>query len=233
MSDGLFVEVTVEEVKKKHAYVRCQICNKDGQKVEVMASVQKHTQDGDDDGNFFDGWQHYQILKCGGCETVFFRVTSANSEDVDYGYDHKGDAVRHFNVTERLYPEAVAERNTIKDFQLIREQLASIYTEAAKALYSNQPVLAGIGIRAILETICKDKSAPGDNLYQKIDGLRNQGVLSPNGAVVLHKLRVLGNISAHEVVPQSDDQLSLAFDVLDNLLMNVYILEPKVSKIFP
>lgn len=108
-----------------------------------------------------------------------------------------------------------------------------IYTEAAKALYSNQPILAGVGIRAILETICKDKSAPGAKLYEKIDGLKNQGVLSPNGAVVLHKLRVLGNTSAHEVKPQSNDHLSLAFDVLDNLLMNVYILEPKVAEIFP
>lgn len=233
MADDFFVEVTVEDLKKKHAYVRCQSCNKDGQKVDIMASVMKHTQCGDGSGNTVDGWEHFQVLKCGGCEAVFFRTTSANSEDVDYDYDHEGKTIGRYNVTERLYPEATAERNTIRDFHLIPERLASIYTEAAKALYSNQPVLAGIGIRAILETICKDKSAPGKDLYEKIDGLKSQGVLSPNGAVVLHKLRVLGNISAHEVKPHSDDQLSLAFDVLDNLLMNVYVLEPRVAQIFP
>jgi hypothetical protein len=232
--DSVSVEVVLEELKEKHAYVRCNVCNMDGQKVDIVASVRKHSQYSDKSGHHvFDAWDHYQTLKCGGCETVFFRTTSANSEDVDFEYDHDGQAIGRYNVSERLYPETTAERNTIKEFHLLPPQLAAIYTEAAKALYSNQPVLAGIGIRAILETICKDKAAPGKNLYEQIDGLKNQGALSVNGALVLHKLRVLGNTSAHEVKPQSDDQLSLAFDVLDNLLMNVYVLEPQVAKIFP
>lgn len=231
--NDLSIEIAVEDLTKKHTYVRCHTCNKDGQKVEIMASVRKQTQCDCGNGHFVDSWEHYQILKCGGCETLFFRTTEANSEDIDFDYDHNGETITTYDVTERLYPEMAAERNTIKEFHLLPEQLRVIYAEAAKALYSNQPVLAGIGIRAILETICKDKKSPGANLVEKIDGLKNQGVLSPNGALVLHKLRVLGNKSAHEVKPHSADQLSLAFDVLDNLLLNVYVLEPQVAKIFP
>jgi hypothetical protein len=232
MNDNFSIEVTVEDLKKKHVYVRCHTCNKDGQKVEIMASVRKHTKANCGHGHIVDSWEHYQVLKCGGCETLFFRTTEENSENMDFDYDHNGETITTLNVTEKLYPEMAAERNTIKEFHFLPEQLRAIYTEAAKALYSNQPVLAGIGIRAILETICKDKKSLGENLLEKIDGLKNQGVLSPNGALVLHKLRVLGNSSAHEVKPHSDDQLSLAFDVLDNLLLNVYVLEPQVAKIF-
>lgn len=232
MNENLSVEVTVQDSKDKHTYVRCHICNKDGQRVQIMASVQKHTQADIGGGNCIDFWKTSQILKCGGCETLFFRSVESNSEEVDYSYDHNGDTFATYSEVEKLYPEVSAERDLIKDFHLLPERLRAIYTEAAKALHSNQPVLAGIGIRAILETICKDKEAPGENLFQKIDGLKSQGVLSPNGALVLHKLRVLGNKSAHEVKPQNADQLSLAFDVLDNLLLNVYVLEPRVADVF-
>lgn len=232
MGESLYVEVKVEGVENKYAYVRCQTCDKLSQKVQIMASVRKHTQANVGDHAVVDWWETSQILKCGGCETLFFRVIKANSEDVDYHHDYGGDLVLTYNEDEKLYPEASIERDSIADFHLLPEQIRAIYLEAAKALYSNQPVLAGIGIRAILETICKDKGAPGENLFQKIDGLRTQGFLSPNGALILHKLRVLGNKSAHEVMPQNSEQLSLAFDVLDNLLVNVYVLEPRVADVF-
>jgi hypothetical protein len=50
--------------------------------------------------------------------------------------------------------------------------------------------------------------------------------------MVLHKLRVLGNRAAHEVAPHREDQLALAFDVIDNLLLNVYVLEPQAAALF-
>lgn len=233
MSDYKFVEIKVEDLQTRHAYVRCFTCNKDGQKVEILASISKNIQIAIEDCCPFESWARFQTLKCCGCETVFFRTTEENSEDIDYDNDYRGRTNVRYNVTEKQYPEMTADRKTITDFHLLPDQLRTIYVEAAKALHSNQPVLAGIGIRAILETICKDKMAPGRNLSEMIDGLKGQGVLSPNGALVLHKLRVLGNSAAHEVRPHSDDQLSLAFDVLDNLLLNVYVLEPQATKIFP
>lgn len=198
-----------------------------------MCSVRKHGQEAFGGGHYLDWWSRYQVLKCGGCETVFFRTTHANSENVEYDYGPDGQTISTYNVTEKVYPEAAAEREPIQGFELLPGQLQAIYTEAARALYSNQPILAAIGSRAILETVCHDKAAPGDKLVHKIDGLKSQGVLSPNGAVVLPKLRVLGNQAAHQVKPHSDDQLSRAFDVLGNLLLNVYVLEPRAATIFP
>ena len=88
----------------------------------------------------------------------------------------------------------------------------------------NNPVLTGIGLRAIIETVCKDQAATGKSLYDQINSLVEQSVLTKDGAEILHKLRVLGNNAAHEVKPHSNVQLGLAFDVVEHLLQGVYIL---------
>lgn len=110
--------------------------------------------------------------------------------------------------------------------------MEGIYLETIKALNSSQSILTGIGIRAIIETICKDKNANGGDLLNKIDDLVTQGVLTKEGAAILHKLRILGNKAAHEVRPHDDVQLGLALDVIDHLLLGVYVLPHHASKTF-
>jgi Domain of unknown function (DUF4145) len=39
------------------------------------------------------------------------------------------------------------------------------------ALCSKLPILAGVGIRALIEAVCHDKSAQGSDLRKKIDSL--------------------------------------------------------------
>ena len=102
--------------------------------------------------------------------------------------------------------------------------LKRIYDETLNTLNSGQAVLSGIGIRAIVETVCKDKNTTSGNLFGKINELVTLGVLTQDGADILHKLRTLGNDAAHEVKPHTNTQLGLAFDVIDNLIKGVYIL---------
>lgn len=118
------------------------------------------------------------------------------------------------------------------DDYLLPTNLQRIYSETLRSLNSGLNVLAGIGVRAIVETICKDKSASGRDLFAKINDLVTQGVLTQDGADILHKLRTLGNEAAHEVKPHSNTQLGLALDVIDHLLQGVYILPHHASKTF-
>ena len=96
----------------------------------------------------------------------------------------------------------------------------------------DQPVLSGIGIRALIETTTKERNANGKDLMEKINDLVTQGVLTKDGADILHKLRVLGNKAAHEVKPHSTDQLDLAMDVIEHLLKGVYILPHHAKRKF-
>jgi hypothetical protein len=107
-----------------------------------------------------------------------------------------------------------------------------IYGETLQALNSKSPILAGIGLRALVETICKEEEAAGKNLLENIDDLVRKQILTPAGAKILHNIRTLGNVAAHEVRPHNDKQLGLAMDVVEHLLADVYILPKRVAAEF-
>lgn len=165
-----------------------------------------------------------QIIKCGGCDTVSFRVLSSNSEEV--GPDM--EAIEH----EQLFPSRSEGRQPLDDDHLLPSNLERIYRETISALNNKQPVLTGIGIRAIIETVSKEKNASGGNLVSKINDLVAKGVLTQEGADILHKLRVLGNNAAHEVKAHKPAELNLAIDVVEHLLQAVYILPFHAGRTF-
>lgn len=179
-------------------------------------------------------WQtDYQILQCMGCKTISYRSGSSNSEDMDHYIDEYGDEVMVYTTTEKLYPPRIYAYSGLgEDRWLLPDTLRRIYDETSTALIADQPVLTGIGVRAILETLCKDKAAKGNNLFKQIDDLVSQGILTPVRSSVLHQIRTLGNMSAHEAAPHTPAQLSLAMAVVDHLLEEVYILPEKTQRLF-
>ncbi|WP_428983761.1 DUF4145 domain-containing protein [Rhodoferax mekongensis] len=175
----------------------------------------------------------YQILQCNGCKSISFRSESSNSEDFDHYIDTYGNDELVYRITEKLYPPRIYGYSGLgEDRWLLPDSLRRIYDETSSALTTDQPVLTGIGVRAILETLCKDKAADGGNLFKQIDDLVSKGILTPARASVLHQIRTLGNLSAHEVAPHTPAQLSLAMTVVDHLLEEVYILPAKTQRLF-
>lgn len=220
------IKVTKDKNVKQPIDVACGECKRQT-KHSVLSSIDIVGTDKIDEHTLFEWYESYQVIRCGGCETVSFRQTRSNSEDLDLGPDGLV-----YNVQEDLYPSRTEGRKPIVDHKLLPRNVEGIYVESVKALNSLQPVLTGIGIRAIIETVCSDKSASGKNLGERIDNLVVQGVLTKEGASILHKLRVLGNKSAHEVKPHDEVQLGLAVDVIDHLLQGVYILPRHAKKTF-
>ena len=195
---------------------------------KVLLSIDKSGEE--HDGNFDFYWDaHYQIIQCQGCKTISFRHTSSNSEDYEPVSHNEWEHV----VYENLYPSRIEGRKGIEDEVLyLPTRVQRIYKETLKALNDQSPVLAGMGLRALIETICKEKEAEGSNLYQKIDDLVTKNILTPAGVSILHKIRTLGNDAAHEVKPHRDKQLSLAMDVVEHLLKDIYILPKQVESEF-
>jgi hypothetical protein len=198
---------------------RCKLGTKHGILSEVRMTLREETPDtliyGSDD--------KYQIIQCQGCETLSFRTEHTNSEDEKH-YETPEGYGSEWAIHEEYFPNPVDGRAGINDYHLLPKKLRGIYKETLAALNAGHPVLTGIGIRAIVETVCNDNDAPGRDLYKKIAGLVTQGVLTQAGADILHKLRTLGNDAAHNVKPHDNIQLGLAFDVIDHLLQGVYIL---------
>ena len=140
----------------------------------------------DDDAGVSYG-ASYQIIQCQGCETVSFRASKWDSENIDLD---TGIAEEQ----EELYPERPSRREPLLDGEIfLPASLKRIYDETIAALNGSQPILCGVGVRAIIETVVKDQKAIGDNLIEQIDSLVGAGMLSKPGAEILHKLRTLGN----------------------------------------
>lgn len=178
----------------------------------------------------FEWWIDSQIIQCQGCKTVSFRKASYNSDDwMQSDYDGNGE----FAIDETIYPSRVEGIMGLgDDAHYLPTKVRRIYDETLKALSGQSPVLAGIGLRALLETVCKEKQATEHDLFQKIDSLVSAAVLTPASAAILHKIRTLGNAAAHEVKPHSAKQLGLAMNIVEHLLKDVYILPKQADSEF-
>ena len=86
-------------------------------------------------------------------------------------------------------------------------------------------------VRAIVETICKHQGLTQGNLETKIDGLATTGVITTAGAEILHSLRFMGNVAAHEVKAHKTEELGTAMDVVEHLLLGVYVLPGRAKKL--
>jgi Domain of unknown function (DUF4145) len=175
-----------------------------------------------------DYWQHYQVVQCQGCDEYSFRLLERTSDFAVAGSE-TGELELEDRVT--LFPPRIAGRPPLRHLLEIPARVRSIYDETRKALLGRQPILAGVGLRSLIEAVCREKGAPGDNLQKRIDSLFELGVLTHEGADILHALRGLGNASAHETEAHSEADLSTAFDVVEHLLQTVYIIPKKAARL--
>jgi hypothetical protein len=218
-----YLDVKRDATKGERLHLPCARCAAKTFHV-VQASVDI---DGNED-NVLDYEQHYQIVQCQGCDQHSFRILE-RSEDRTEINPRTGEVELEDRVT--LFPPRIAGRPPLRQLYGVPSQVRSIYDETHKALLGKQPILAGVGLRSLIEAVCREKNAKGGNLEKSIDSLVEFGVLTRDGADILHALRHLGNAAAHEAVVYSETDLSTAFDVVEHLLQTVYIIPKKAAKL--
>lgn len=218
------VTFTLENLQMKMK-LPCKKCSSETSHSVVSSYLESGSEDVGG-GNSVDWTERNQIVQCLGCDSVSFRVCSTCSEDCDY--DESGS---YLNETIKFYPGRTEGLKAINSY-LLPDNVRSIYEETILAIENEQNVLAGIGVRALIETICKDLEVHGKALYDRINALQDKGVVTSEGITTLHKLRVLGNDAAHEVKTHSTQQLSLAVQIIEHMLDGTYIIPHKVAQVF-
>jgi len=162
---------------------------------------------------------------CGGCKDVSFCKENSNSEE----FDVDDDGEIYHPSTFVVFPPRLNGRKLVDDIHSIPHGIATIYKEMHSALCSGNYILTGIGIRALLEAIVNNKKANGVNLAEKISNLVKLGLITLDGADILHAIRLLGNKAAHEVVANSLSELNAAVDVVEHLIASVYLIPQKAK----
>lgn len=230
ISGGKMGEITknfnLQPTDEKKYRITCKECS-----VETIHSIitsfnESSFEDGGD-GNGIHWDCANQIIQCLGCETVSFRTVSTCSEDVEH--DHDGS---FYPETIKYYPGRTEGIKSIES-HLLPYSVQQIYQETILSIENEQYILAGIGVRAIVETICKDLETEGRDLYHKINTLKERSIVTTEGADTLHKLRVLGNSAAHEVKAHNSRQLELAMQIIEHMLDGTYIIPERVQQVFP
>ena len=226
INDEIHTSLTLNKKQGEEIWLLCPHC---GVKTrhKVLASVEREWKY-ERSGELYMGWEFYQIVQCQGCEQPSFREVNGYLEDTILNEN----GVPLFTEYEVLYPSRLPGRRKLQNSRFLPLEVERIYQETFSALSNRLWILAGIGIRALVEAICRERKAQGSNLSKKIDNLVAQGILTRDGAEVLHSLRLMGNVSAHEMKPYREEDLNAAFEVVEHLLKGVYIL-PRIAEKLP
>ena len=209
--------------KDKEYKLPCENCDNETYH-KVLWSVEKNEVNLYDES--IDCFSKYQIIICQGCKEISFRLNWQNSDD-RCGPINDPQLTDH----EELYPSRIAGRKELKYKFCLPSEIYKIYKEAHSAMCGGMSILAGVGIRILVEAVCNDKKANGNNLENKIDDLVEIGILTKEGAEILHSTRLLGNEAAHKASPIGEQMLNEAMDVVEYLLIGAYILPKKTTNL--
>lgn len=207
--------------------VKCNTCKRDTYHTVIRAVDYKLTYEAEpervvEDGLGLNGTA--QIIVCDGCNTISFRDQYFFSED-------PGPNVSIYPPREEQ--SAIDELYLRDEIYAVPHIVKTIYYETLSAIKRDSPTLAGIGLRAIIELVCKDKGINVRGIETKIDKLVEKGFLTCEGAEILHGIRIIGNEAAHDGKAPKRKQINAAMKIIDHLLLGIYIIPEEAADVLP
>lgn len=167
----------------------------------------------------------YQIVQCKGCDTKSFRYVFVDIGSAFYTIDGQWEVPEEVTV----YPKAIEGHKEEKDIYKLPGIVLKIYQEVLLALREEAKILASLGLRGTVEAVCNDLNIPGNKLEARINKLASSGYISTKDAQRLHGIRFMGNDAAHDIKTPKDESLRVAFQIVEHLLLSVYILEKRAN----
>jgi hypothetical protein len=148
-----------------------------------------------------NGQNDHRILRCMGCDTVFYWKSSCDSESWEGGYDRHGNEVISHPSDVKTFPppEAKDERpDWIWDLSTIDPQLYDILTQTYVAFQNDGLILASVGLRTALDRATEFlKINPGLSLEKKVKALLENGFVGETESRILATVADAGSAAAH------------------------------------
>lgn len=163
-----------------------------------------------------------QIIECRGCKSLSVRHDQSNSEDSPQYDAYTGE---QFDIDcANYYPPRA--RPELRDSNLLPSRMRSVYREVLVAHGVGLQMLAQVGLGCLIEAICDDLGEHGP-LRQKIERMVERQILRGPEAKVLHKILDCRNDAAHRLAHMSKDKLAGAIEVVEHVLVALYLLDAR------
>jgi len=195
----------------------------------------------DEDGNGIDNEivavtnsSDYKVIDVAEIRTSIWSCNGCDEETFEYQYIDADPGGTFGNTYHPPRSAASSADGTLVDilqnkrFQKLDPKLNRLCDEVIKCFNADCLLLCSVGLRALIEGICKEKGVTNGNLEHKVDGLIK---FLPNVNLIeaLHTFRFAGNSAAHELEPSSRDDAKAAIGIMEHLLNYFYDLDYKAS----
>lgn len=172
----------------------------------------------DDENGYFGGEEH-KILRCGGCDSIKYSVSSWDSQE----WDEDENGQTYFKRTVKVYPAPLVKKLDADYLFNLPLKIYYVLTETLDAQSNNNLILATVGLRILVETICDASKCTSKTLAGKINELETNGLLSSEEKSLFHKVRTFGNKGAHLGEAMSTDQIASGLDISTHLLEKIFV----------
>jgi uncharacterized protein DUF4145 len=213
--------------------VLCDRCRRTTRHAVIHEVRESYTPENDPEMRIDHAAGTWQIIRCNGCDDVSFREFWISSEDPE--------------GAERIFPPRSLDSRQAKTFINVPFGIIRIYREMIDAYNVDAATLCAVGVRAIVEAICRERriaSGPVEqkrggkavtvrrtNLEGKVEGLREMGFVTADHANALHETRLFGNEAAHELQRPGREVLKSAVEIIEHTLENMYELTAKARSL--
>ena len=212
----------VQGIERGSVKAHCPRCN--GQRsCDVHGSYDDDWSWEDDGGHYQYGKNKHRLLRCRGCETVFYHLAASCSEDWEGRFNTLTGEEEIF-LPERISTFPSPEASSVKpdwvwDLHRTDSDLASVVSELYDAYEAGLFVLTAIGLRSAFDRGSEVLGVNADATFKdKIEALVKQGHVGRREAESLQILVEAGNAAAHRAWRPTPEALRSLLNLLEHFL---------------
>lgn len=205
--------------RKEH----CNDCG--GERNHHILHTQKTAWDAEDAAGVHGGTT-YEMLQCAGCERVVLREREWCSED-----DPRGEPRLKFYPPATFRPAPKWLTDFYLEFPAGQDLLHDLLKEVYVALQNDQPYLAAMGIRSLLEQIMISKSGDHGTFKKNLAEFQNNGYVSRLQRERLETVLEVGHATIHRGYKPSKDDLLTLVDLTEVIVQTIYLHGSKVEEL--
>jgi len=166
------------------------------------------------------GSDKYEMVKCGGCDSITLRHTSDCSEDPEPSVRYYPPAI--FRQQPRWLSDLLG-----KEGHLIRRLLKEIYA----GVQNDMKMITTMGVRALLEYAMINSVGDQGTFRMNIAEFTKKGFISDKQRNILAAVLEAGHATIHRAYEPSDEDLVTCIDIAESVIQSIYVHPGKAAKL--